>query len=152
MVSKQPTIETNEGPPNKHVRIVATVVPRPDSTYPIVIKPYKLDMTQFGEKIRDEIKFNLTNMSDTDVRPTMVAYPDRFMDVRLPDIIPAGKSAEGVVKLKKEILDKSFDKSITIQLDDEKQSRFTLPVKRQVRSTAAAASGAQVVTPSQGGH
>ena len=52
-ITKSPRIQTNEGPPDKRVQIISEVVARPDSTYPVVIIPYKLDLTQFGEKIRD---------------------------------------------------------------------------------------------------
>jgi hypothetical protein len=33
-VSKRPRIKTNEGPPDKHVQISASMMPRPDSTNP----------------------------------------------------------------------------------------------------------------------
>ena len=58
-VTKRPSIQTNEGPPNKRVQIIATVVLRPDSTYPLVMRPYKLDLTQFGDKVRKDIEFTI---------------------------------------------------------------------------------------------
>ena len=152
VVTKSPRIQTNEGPPDKFVRITATVVNRPDSTYPIAIKPYKLDLTQFGEKVRSEIKFTLSNVSQTDLNPTLVSSAEQFFEVVLPKVIPAGKTAEGVVKLKKDALDKPFDKSITLQLNDEKNSRFTIPVKRQIRSGAQAVTSAPAANPNAGGH
>jgi hypothetical protein len=151
MVSKSPRIQTNEGPPDKFVRISANVITRPDSTYPVVIKPYKLDLTQFGEKVRSEIKFTINNVSATDLQPTLVSAPEQLLEVVLPKSIPAGKSGEGLVILRKNALDKSIDKSITVQFNDEKQSRFTIPVKRQIRGTVQAAQPA-AVTPQGGAH
>lgn len=151
-VTKSPRIQTNEGPPDKFVRITATVVNRPDSTYPLLIKPYKLDLSQFGEKARSEIKFTLNNVSQTDLNPTLVSSADQFFDVVLPKVIPAGKTGEGVVKLKKNALDKPFDKSITLQLNDEKNSRFTIPVKRQIRSAAQVVTSSPAANPNAGGH
>lgn len=151
VVSKSPRIQTNEGPPDKFVRISANVVTRPDSTYPVVIKPYKLDLTQFGEKVRSEIKFTINNVSTTNLQPTLVSAPDQLLEVVLPKSIPAGKSGEGLVVLKKSALDKAIDKSITVQFNDEKQSRFTIPVKRQIRGTAQAVTPA-AVTPQGGAH
>lgn len=152
VVSKSPRIQTNEGPPDKFVRINASVVNRPDSTYPIVIKPYKLDLTQFGEKVRSEIKFTLNNVSQTDLTPQLISTADQFFEVVLPKVIPAGKTAEGVLRLKKNALDKPFDKSLTLQLNDEKNSRFTIPVKRQIRSGAQVVSSPAATTPNAGGH
>jgi hypothetical protein len=138
-VSKSPHITTNEGPPDKNVRIMADVVARPDSTFPIVIKPYKLDLTQFGEKVRSEIKFTIQNVSDKPLQTTIISAPNELMDVKLPKSIPAGKTGEGVVTLKKTAFDKAFEKCVTIQLNDEKSTRFSIPIKRTVRTAATAA-------------
>lgn len=150
-VTKAPTITTNEGPPNKMVRIICDVLTRPDSTYPIVIKPYKLDLTQFGEKLRDEIKFTIQNVSQQALTPKLISAAPDFLDVELPKQIAAGKTAEGIVKVRKSALDKPFDKSFTMQLNDDKNTRFTVPVKRAVRSAATAAQP-NVATPSPTGH
>ena len=142
---KRPRIETNEGPPHKFVQITANVVRRPDSTNPIIIKPYKFDISQFGEKVRDEIKFNITNVSQTDVEITLVDRPEGFFDLKLPKKVKAGKTAQGTLKLHKESIDMDFEKSITIELDDEQSSRFTIPVKRTKRTPGqtTASSGAK---------
>ncbi len=133
-VIKRPRIETNEGPPNKHVQITSQVVRRPDSTYPVIIKPYKLDISQFGEKVRDEIKFNITNVSDSNLNLTLIDMPEGLFELKLPKTIEAGKTAQGVLKLHQESIEMSFEKSITIELDDEQASRFTIPVKRTRRT------------------
>jgi hypothetical protein len=136
-VTKTPRIATNEGPPDKMVRITTDVVTNPDSTYPVVIHPYKLDLSQFGAKVRDEIKFTIRNMSDQTLSPTLVYSPADFLEVTLPKRIAAGKTAEGIVRVRKEHLDKPFIKSFTLQMDDEKRSRFTVPVTRSQRSEGA---------------
>ncbi len=117
------------------------MVVRPDSTYPIIIKPYKLDLTQFGEKVRAEIKFTIDNVSDKPLHPTLVASATDLFDVTLPKVIPAGKTGEGVLRLKKEAVDKGFEKCLTLKLDDEKNSRFTIPVKRTIRNTVTMTPG-----------
>jgi hypothetical protein len=133
MVVKHPTIITNEGPPDKTVQIKCDIELRPDSTYPIIIKPYKLDLTQFGQKVRSEIKFTIENVSDKDLSPEIVSMPTELFDVDLPKDIKAGKTAEGMLKLKKDAIDQKFEKTITLQLNDEKHTRFTIPVKRDIR-------------------
>jgi len=141
-VTKSPRIETNEGPPHKRVRIISQVVARPDSTYPLIIKPYKLDISQFGEKVRDEMKFNLTNISDQDIELSLIDRPEGYFDLELPDKVEAGKTAHGVLKLHDDTVEQSFEKSITIQLNDEQSSRFTIPVKRTKRAVGQPATAA----------
>ncbi len=144
-VSKTPIIKTNEGPPNKSVQFHADVVARPDSTYPVVIKPYKLDLTQYGEKTRSEIKFTIANVSDRPLDISLVAAPNDLFEVALPKFIPVGKTGDAVLTLRKSALDESFEKSLTIQLNDNKSSRFTIPVKRSIRgATAVLPAGAPV--------
>lgn len=116
------------------------VVARPDSTYPIVIRPYKLDISQFGDKVRDKMRFSITNVSDEDISLELIAGLTDIADVELPKKIKAGKSAEGVLKLKKDALGTSFEKSFTFQVDDELSSRFTVPVKRMLKKPSERAS------------
>ncbi|MDF1544688.1 MAG: hypothetical protein P1R58_06250 [bacterium] len=132
-VTKRPKVVTNEGPPDKNVQIIAHIVQRPDSTYPVVMNPYKLDLSQFTTKVRDKISFKISNVSDIELHPTLVALSEDIFELELPDKIPAGGEAEAVLKLKKDALELSFEKSFTLQFDDEKTSRFTIPVKRTVR-------------------
>jgi len=132
-VSKSPVIKTNEGPPDKNVRFHADVVARPDSTYPIVIKPYKLDLTQLGEKPRSQIKFSIQNVSDKPLETKLVASASDLFEVTLPKSIPAGQTSEGTLTLKKEAMTGGFEKCLTIQLNDDKSTRFTIPVKRALK-------------------
>lgn len=132
-ISKRPKIETNEGPPDKSVQIIVDVVQRPDSTYPVQIKPYKINLTQFGEKVRNEVSFKLTNVSDTELVPKVVAAALRFFKVELPPSIKAGETVEGKVMLTDFGIKQSFEKSITFELNDAQATRFTVPVKRDLR-------------------
>ncbi len=133
-ITKSPKITTNEGGPDRRVRIITHVVSRPDSTYPVIIAPYKLDMSQFTDKIRDRITFTLQNVSDREIRPTLIYAPEHLLEIRLPEKIAPGKKGEGTVLLNKQAVGESFEKSFTIEIDDEKRSRFSIPVKRTVRA------------------
>ena len=126
------------------------MIARPDSTYPIIIKPYKLDLTQFGEKVRSEIKFTIENVSDKPIQPKVTCWATDLFDVTVPKSIPAGKTGEGILRLSKAAVEKAFEKSLTIQLDDEKQSRFTIPVKRTIRGATAVVSPLPTGTPVSG--
>jgi len=132
-IIKQPRIESNEGKPDKTVKIQTQIVIQPDSTYPIVISPYKLNISQFGEKIRDEMTFKIKNVSEQDVKPIIVDIPSDLFEVDIPDKIKAGKTEEAVLKLKEGALEQNFEKSFTIELDDEAKTRFSIPVRRALR-------------------
>lgn len=109
------------------------MVERPDSTYPAQLKPYKLDLTQFGDKVRDEVTFKITNVSDKQLKPTLVDCASQYFEVELPDVVKPGDYANAKVKLTEKALDVEFEKSFTISFDDAQQSRYTMPVKRKLR-------------------
>lgn len=152
-VSKRPSIETNEGPPEKHVSISATIVPRPDSTYPIIINPYKVDLSQLGEKVINESPIVFKNVSDQNLEVSLIATEGAHFELDLPKSIPAGGEASGKVTLKQEAYGNSFEKSFTIELapaggDAATKTRFTVPVKRTVRVANQAAT--RVLPPRDG--
>ncbi len=136
-VTKSPKIETNEGGPPKTVRIIADVVKRPDSTYPVVVKPYKLDVSQFGDMQREEVKFAISNVSSQDLQLSLVSTAPDYFEIDLPKTVPANSEVEGTLKLRKDVLDKAFDKSFTIQVSDDESTRYTVPVRRTLRKQAA---------------
>lgn len=132
-IVKKPRIQTNEGPPDKYVSITSQVVARPDSTYPIILQPYKLDMSQFTDKVIDEAKFTIRNVSDKELDLSTVAVPGSLMELDLPGSVKPGESVEAKIKLKEAGVDMSFNKSITISVSDADESRFTIPVKRTIK-------------------
>lgn len=132
-ITKSPRIETNEGQPDKIVQIKANILLRPDSTYPVVISPYKLNISQFGEKVRDEMTFEIENVSDIELKPTIVDMPSNLFDIKLPEKIKAGQTGKATLKLKETALDISYDKSFTIEFNDEAKTRFSIPVRRSLR-------------------
>ncbi len=133
-VSKKPKIQTNEGPPDKRVTITATITPRPDSTYPIRIVPYKVDLSQFSDKVIDKAEFVITNVSEEPLDISMIAFAQDYFSVELPDKVKPGETVSGIIKINDDYLAKSFNKSFTIELSDPQSSRFTVPIKRTIRT------------------
>lgn len=135
-MTKRPKIQTNEGPPDKRVSITAIVTTRPDSTYPIRMRPYKLDLSQLSEKAIDEAAFTIENVSDEELSITMIASNDHLWEVDLPETIGPGKTVKAELKLTDTGRGGSFEKSFTIELSDQNSTRFTMPVKRTLRAAA----------------
>lgn len=147
-VAKSPVIETNEGKPDKKVTIDAIVTDRPDSTFPIILRPYKLDLTQTGNNVRKQIKFTIENVSDQELTLTLVSVPEEFAGVSIPKTVKPGKTAEGTLTLTPKGIESDFTKSFTIELGDEGKTRFTMPVKRTIRKLGEISTPVQV----PGGH
>ena len=137
-VAKSPRISTNEGGTYKTVRILTNVLTRPDSTYPLVVTPHKIDISQFGKKERKEVTFTITNVTPADLTVNLVDVPSDVFTVELPKKVDAGKSAEGKVRLAGDGDIGDFERSVTFEVNDEQHTRFTIPVHREVRSTASA--------------
>lgn len=119
---------------------MAKVMPHPDSSYPVILKPYKLNINQFGEKSRTEIEFDISNVSDQDLEITLISYQDNFFSVDIPKTVGAGKAVKGHVKVTDEKAGESFDKSLTFAVqgaNDKVPIRFTIPVRRVIRKLSA---------------
>ena len=76
------------------------------------------------------MKFTIRNVSDQDLDLTLIDFPRKFFKVDLPGTIKAGTDGEGTIKLVGDAVDQTFEKSFTLQANDEENSRFTVPVKR----------------------
>lgn len=153
-MTKRPSIQTNEGAPDKHISITATVVLRPDSTYPLVISPYKIDLSQLGDKVIDQSPITFKNVSEQTLDIHLIAEEGDYFDLDLPKQIGPGQQVEGKVTLRASAGTMSFDKSFTIEATppgngNGAAARFTVPVKRTVR--VANQAGATKVLP-RGGH
>jgi hypothetical protein len=128
-----PEITTNGEPEKKLLKISANVTTeRSRMKVPIVFEPFRLDLPQYGDEIIDTARFEIKNISKQDVNITLIDIPKEIR-VELPGFIKAGASRAGIIRLKESARDKNFWKSITIEVDDEKHSRFTIPVEKSPR-------------------
>jgi hypothetical protein len=96
------------------------------------------------------MKFTITNVSDQTVEVALIAGLPKHAEITLPQKIAAGQSASGMIKLRPEVMDQQFEKSFTLEVKGEKPTRFTVPVKRTMR-TMTAAGGADTAKPAPGG-
>lgn len=132
-VIKSPRIETDAIPPVTNMHIKAFVVVKPNSTYPIIIRPFLLDMSHTAEGDRTETTFSITNVSDSPLKPILVSSDPRFVNITLPKIVPAGRTAEGQVRLTRAGAARELGMSFTIELNDAQSTRFTVPIKREIK-------------------
>ncbi len=127
-----PYIYTNAGPDPLRVYMTGTIARSPDSTRPVTIKPFVLDVSKFKDHDIDSLRFKITNHSDTTFSVTPMSFNVDECDITLPDSVGARTSTWGTIKVKPEYLDKEFYKSITLLLNDQRETRITIPIKRKI--------------------
>jgi hypothetical protein len=144
-VTKSPVIKANDGMAGWNVRIKANIFLQPESTFPITIKPSIIEFPESGETTITELYFSMINKSKQDLKPTLISSPKSLVSVILPKTIPANGSADGSIRIKNAGLKKVFEKSVTIELNDNSHTRFTIPVTRGIVEPPKPAAKGQTV-------
>lgn len=128
-VTKSPQIQTNAETATTRIHFTANVVTDKDRTYPITISPSILDMG----KSRDgaDMNFEISNVSDSDLHIRLIDKSCNCFGLKLPEIIGAGETVRGLISMKNAESKKPFEKSFTIEVDDEARTRFTIPIVRK---------------------
>ncbi|MCH7948755.1 MAG: hypothetical protein IIC66_13260, partial [candidate division Zixibacteria bacterium] len=80
-------------------------------------------------------QFTIQNVSKEDLKLELISLPDGYFEIDLAVEIKAGETITGEIRLLKDSLEKSFQKSFTIRFNDDFGSRFTIPVKRTIAYT-----------------
>jgi hypothetical protein len=140
-VTKSPKIVTSEGREQTALRFTAHVVPESGKTHPIVVSPFVIDLGSSEPRASDWIAFTIANVSESDLEIALIERPEGCFDLELPRRVQAGGKAVGRLKLDDESSERSFEKSITIELNDELRTRFTIPVIRSLTGPGRASKG-----------
>lgn len=130
LVTKAPKILTNASEHADIVKFYAMVIPKPDTTNPVVIMPYKLDLSKTIRRVGDRVEFAIKNVSDQAVSLKLIDQPEGYWELSLPSQIGAGESAQAVLTALEPGTAPRYEKSFTIELNDAAKSRFTVPVLR----------------------
>jgi len=132
-LSKRPYFLTNASGEKQYLKINANLLLKPEESQPITVKPFRVDVSQFTKLVRRRAKFLIENKSDHGFKIKLIDGSNKYFDITLPDKINAGETAEGMIKVHKNAVKKSFEQSFTFQINDDQQSRFTVPVRREYR-------------------
>ena len=132
-ITKGPRIKTNEGQAYERISITANVMRYPDSTSPLVMKPFRIHLIPLNEETSAKQSFTITNVSDQDLELTLIAAPTALFTVDLPKKIKAGETKTVNLEVKKDAAEQAFEKSITIAVNDQEGTRFTVPVVKTLR-------------------
>jgi len=130
-VVKHTKIRTNASPLSEKATIKAYVVTDSDSTFPLVVNPFKLDFSEKDGRIPDRIEFDIMNLSDEDLNIAIIDSLDDYANINLPGSIKKGESISGSVSLKDEGKAAYFNASFTFELDDAENTRYTVAILRE---------------------
>ncbi|MCP4569937.1 MAG: DUF1573 domain-containing protein [FCB group bacterium] len=98
------------------------------ATLPIMIDPPVLRFDPGDTDNGGQLQFKITNKSDQDIEFKIIDSPERWCKVQLPPTISPGQTASGRVTLRNTETVKKFAKSFTIELNDKRKTRFTMPL------------------------
>ena len=132
-ISKRPYFKTNISDEKVYLRIDAELLPAPVNMTPVSFSPLVLEVSQFTETPRRKAKFLIENKYDRDFNIILVDGVNKSFDVEIPKKVKAGETVQGRVIVHEDAIDKNFEQSFTIEIDDDFRTRFTLPVVRVFR-------------------
>lgn len=142
-VTKRPYLETNVGPEKTFLAIHAHLLVNPDSAFPVILQPGRLDVSQFSETPRRKATFLIQNIGKEDLDLTLIDYPKDYFDVKFPGKVKAGESVQGEVIVHEDRLTEEFEHSLTFTIGDNDKTPHSLPVKRMYKVKSGAAGGSR---------
>jgi len=127
-VVKSPKIISNAS--EQKITFITNVQKEPDQTIPIVIEPEIIDLSLPEYGISNKIGFTLQNLTNDNLKTSLISFPDDLFELKLPSEIGAGKTAEGTIIIKSVNSIDKIRKSFTIELNDKNKTRVTIPIIR----------------------
>jgi len=132
-VTKKPYLTTNAGPDNMYVEFNTEVVPDSEQMRPLRINPYILDVSQFTVEPRRKASSWIVNESDSNYTLKLVDMAGKDFATELPASVKAHDSTQVTVTVNENAITKEFEQSITFEINNEANSRYTLPIQRMYR-------------------
>jgi hypothetical protein len=129
-ITKRPYLITNVSDERVSLTIQAEVIIDPEMSAPLRITPFEIDVARPGSQEHRHAVFLIENQSDHDYEVTLVDQTDDFFEVKLPQEIRAGETAEGMVLVHRDLVKEEFEGSLTFEINDANQTRYSLPVYR----------------------
>lgn len=133
-IVKRPYFMTDADDERRFLKIYAEALIHPEDAMPVVIQPTKVDVSQFGELPRRRASFNIVNKSDQDLKIRSVGVGYESFDLDLPGKVKAGETVTAKIVVHEDRMETEFEESITIELDDDLLSRYTISVRRLYRT------------------
>ncbi|MCK4573141.1 MAG: DUF1573 domain-containing protein [candidate division Zixibacteria bacterium] len=131
-IGRYPYIFTNAGGDPLQVLLEGNAVQTTNELHPVAFSPFKFEVSAVGENLNDEMRFKVKNDSDARISITRISPAPVECEVELPESVGGNSEATGAVKVRPEFIDKEFECSITVELDDKEKTRITVPIRRKL--------------------
>ncbi len=103
-----------------------------DTSFLVTVDPPMLDFSSKDHKERTKLKAEIINISDKTLRLAVIDYPQNLCKIALRrKLVKPNQKTELMVKLNRRSKVNDFHKSITLELSDEDQTRFTIPIQKR---------------------
>jgi hypothetical protein len=132
-VIKAPSVMTNESEEVIKLSLLAEVILKPEDAFPVVLLPEVCDVSQFGDKTRRMDRFTLQNKGTEDLKVVVVDSALKAFEVKVPDLLPAGATIEGRLRVIDSMVVNDFAESVTFLLQGTNDYVYSLPVVRRYR-------------------
>lgn len=133
-VQKHPYLQVNTPTERVSVTIQSEILVQPETAMPMVVKPWRVDVSQFTVQPRRRAVFELVNKSDRALEVKAVDTFFKSFSVQLPARIAPSATAEGLVIVNKDKVKTPFKESFTFQVSGGGTTDFyTVPVERLFR-------------------
>ncbi len=130
-IEKRPMIRIADSNDTVRVKFYCEILVKPETAKPLVITPFKVDVSQYSAKPRRKGTFTITNNGFADYQISVIDSSFKSFEVRLPKSIKAGETIEGQVIVHKSAVPTSFEQSFTFEITDDGRSRYSVPIWRQ---------------------
>ena len=114
------------------LEITADAKPKPDTLLDMSYAPYSLEFKEKKKGKFEEMKVEFTSKGQKEYKLEVIDYPRGFLEAKLSkETLMPGKMVELRVKPAKILPEGTVKKSITLQVNGEKEFRITIPVKKE---------------------
>ncbi|MBI5265837.1 MAG: DUF1573 domain-containing protein [candidate division Zixibacteria bacterium] len=144
-VQKHPYLQVNTPAERVGVTIQSEILVQPETATPLIVQPWRVDVSQFTVQPRRRSVFQIVNKSDRELELRVADTAFKSFSVQLPTRIAPSATAQGVVIVNKDRIKTAFKESFTFRVRGGGTSDFyTVPVERLYRiKDSAAAVGAK---------
>jgi len=148
MVTKRPKIYTNQKQ-NKATKVLkVSIIAVTDSvyTYPLIIRFDGQNMSPSDTSTHDFIEVTISNISDMRTYFRLIDLPVGMEVHDFPTSLDPDETVQAIICLAEDIQNTAFEKSISIELDDKPDKRFSVPIKHTARREYRESGYAKTIT------
>jgi len=133
-VVKSASITSNDTALGKvKIYLTGKLVLNLNHTFPVTFSPSRVDFSSLGEGTDNKRKLRIKNVSFAEIKLDILDYPRDLVELDYSQIvIQAGNIIELDIDLKGVTEKTEFKKSITLEINGEKESRFTIPIFKKI--------------------